>query len=133
MKAASILAGAAMTLREPGRMLLVESNDRRRAELSTVLEAAGFAVVAVGRVAEVERWPADQVVITEADRFTPWWRQVGATHVIVLANDAAQGEEACSRGAAAWLDRQCDPQRLMEALSRLGVQEGNGAGRRGAY
>jgi hypothetical protein len=117
---------------EPGRMLLVESNDRRRAELSRVLQAAGFTVVAVGRVAEVERWPADEIVITEAERFTPWWSHVGASHVIVLANDAAQGEEACSRGAAAWLDRECEPQRLMEALTRLGYVEGNGAsGRRG--
>lgn len=102
-------------------MLLVESDDHRRAQLTDVLRTAGFPVTAVGRIAEVERWPADEVVITDSARFTRWWTEVGASHVIVLANTAREGEIACNEGATTWVDRTCAPERLVEVLVNLGV------------
>jgi hypothetical protein len=102
-------------------MLLVESDHRRRAQLSEALRTAGFPVTAVGRIAEVERWPDDQVVITDAERFTRWWTEVGASHVIVLTNDPREGESACSQGATAWIERTCPPERLLAVLIEIGV------------
>jgi DNA-binding response OmpR family regulator len=103
-------------------MLLVESDHHRRAQLSEVLRTAGFPVTAVGRIAEVERWPADEVVITDSPRFTRWWTEVGASHVIVLADNAKEGERACTQGATTWIDRTCTPERLVEVLVNLGVR-----------
>ncbi len=110
-------------MRDRGPMLLVESDHRRRAELSEVLRTAGFPVIAVGRIAEVERWPSDEVVITDSARFTAWWTAIGASHVIVLADDPKDGERACTQGATTWVDRTCTPERLVEVLVKLGVSE----------
>src|SRR5262245_42482711 len=103
-----------------GDVLLVECNHDRSAQLSEFLRTAGYPVTAVGRIAEVERWPEDEVVITDSDRFTRWWRVIGAAHVIVLANDARDGERACTQGATTWIDRTCQPERLVEMLVKLG-------------
>jgi hypothetical protein len=102
-------------------VLLIESDTERRAELSMALQASGIAVVAVGCVADIERWPAGDVVVTESDRFTPWWTHVGATYVIVLADTAEQGADACERGATAWIPRRCTPDTLVGALRQLGL------------
>jgi hypothetical protein len=112
-------------------MLLVESDHHRRAQLSEVLRTAGYPVTAVGRIAEVERWPEDEVVITDSARFTRWWTEVGASHVIVLANDAREGERACTQGATTWVDRTCTPERLVEVLVGLGVSDVGGRGASG--
>ena len=112
-------------------MLLVEADHHRRAQLSEVLRTAGFPVIAVGRIAEVERWPADDVVITDSPRFTRWWTEVGASHVIVLADNAGEGERACTQGATTWIDRTCKPERLLEVLVNLGVRNDNGRSARG--
>src|ERR671912_531253 len=105
----------------PTNMLLIDSNTKRREQLVMVFRSAGCAVVAVGRIADVERWPRGQAVVTEGASFTPLWTQVGATHVIVLADSPAQGFGACNAGATAWVPAGCAPQVLLSQLRRLGV------------
>jgi CheY-like chemotaxis protein len=102
------------------RVLLIEADTERRTLLATALAASGITVIAVASVAEIERWPEGEVVVTDGERFTPWWVQVGASHIVVLAETAEQGVEACQRGASAWVPRTCSPDLLIRALRRLG-------------
>src|SRR5258705_6405644 len=95
------------------RPLLLDSDPVRLARLHAGLRRAGIDAIAAERIAEVERWPSDTLVITDIDRFTPWWFEVGATGVIVLANTAEQGVEACRRGATTWLLRNCTVGKLV--------------------
>lgn len=100
-------------------VLLIEADPARRAQLSTALAASGMTVMAVSCIAEVERWPTGDVVVTDSDRFTPWWTRVGAAHVVVLADSEAEGEEACHRGASAWVPRTCSPEALVGTIRDL--------------
>jgi hypothetical protein len=106
-------------------MLLVESQPQRRASLLRALRTVGLPVVAVPSVAHVERWPAGQIVATEAARFTPFWKEVGASHVFVLADSEAEGLACCARGATLWLPRTCRPHLLVSAVQA--VSAGNTA------
>jgi hypothetical protein len=100
-------------------LLLVESNTTHRSRLAEGLRAGGFAVVAVATLAEIERWPSDEVVVTEWCRFSPWWHHVGASAVLVLADTVAEGHDACRRGATAWVFRGAPPARLLAVLAAL--------------
>ena len=100
-------------------MVLVESNARRRNQVASALRSAGITVVAVERIGELERWPVGDVVVTESAFGTPWWKLVGATHVVVLANSAHLGRKACSEGASAWVPRMCAPEVLLAVLREL--------------
>jgi DNA-binding response OmpR family regulator len=100
-------------------MLLLESDDRERAKLTEALEDAGLSVVPVSSIAEVERWPAGDLVITAAERFTAWWKETGATHVLVLASTPEEGAEACARGATMWVLRPCSPEQLVAAVKSI--------------
>jgi hypothetical protein len=97
-------------------VLLLESDRERRSALVNMLYSRGISAVAVGSIAEIERWPVGDVVVTEAAYFSSWWSHIGATHVIVLAESSAIGADACSRGAAAWLSRRCPPAALLAVL-----------------
>jgi DNA-binding NtrC family response regulator len=101
------------------RVLLIEADTERRARLATALAASGLTVIAVASIAEIERWPEGEVVVTDGERFTPWWMQVGARHVVVLADTAQQGVDACRRGASAWLPRSCSPDLLIGTIRQL--------------
>jgi hypothetical protein len=105
----------------PANMLLIDSNTKRREQLAMVFRSAGCAVLAVGRIADVERWPRGEAVVTEAASFTPLWTDVGATHVIVLAESPAQGFKACNSGATAWVPAGCAPHVVLSQLRRLGI------------
>lgn len=100
-------------------MLLLESDTHERQRLMAALEDAGLPVFGVGSIAEVERWPAGDVVITAADRYTTWWREMGATHVLVLANSPEEGALACARGATMWVLKPCSPERLVAAVRAM--------------
>jgi hypothetical protein len=102
-------------------MVLIESDAVRRQVLAAALRDAGIAVIAVGSIAELERWPRGEVVVTESRQFTPWWREVEAAHVVVLADTAADGHRCCRGGAALSLSRQCPPGRLIAAALSLGA------------
>ena len=101
------------------RPILLESDPVRLARLHGGLRDAGIDVVAVGRIADVEQWPSDTFVITDFDHFTPWWREVGATSVIVLANTREQGIAACRSGATKWLHHNCTVRQLLAAIDSV--------------
>jgi DNA-binding response OmpR family regulator len=100
-------------------MLLLEDDDHERERLTEALEEAGLAVLGVSSIAEVERWPTGDLVITPAERFTRWWQEMGATHVLVLANTPEEGAAACARGATMWVLRPCSPERLVAAVKSI--------------
>ncbi len=100
-------------------MLLVESRPARRAALARALRKAGLRVVAVPSIAHVQRWPAGDIVATEAERFTPMWKRLGASHVIVLADSAHQGHDCCAQGATLWLPRDCGATLLADAVTAI--------------
>ena len=102
-------------------MLLIEANEERRSRLSRALTEAGVQVRAVAGIAEVERWPAGDVVVTESRRFTPLWKETGAVHVVVLADTSADGDDACRRGASAWIPRHAAAETLIDVLYGLGA------------
>ena len=99
------------------RPLLLESEPRRLARLHAGLREAGIDVLAVCHLADIEQWPSDTLVITDIDHFTLWWREVGATGVIVLADTQEQGVAACQRGATNWLPHNCTTQQLLAAIN----------------
>ena len=103
-------------------MLLVEGDYARRSRLSRALRAEGMPVVAVGGIADVERWPAGDVVVTESRRFTPLWKEIGAAHVVVLADTDEEGMAACARGACAWVLRDAHAGMLIGVLHDLRLQ-----------
>lgn len=104
-------------------MLLVEGDYERRSHLSHALRAEGVPVLAVGGIAEVERWPEGEVVVTDASTFTPLWKETGAAHVVVLADSDEEGMEACVRGACAWIPRDAEADTLIGVLHDLGILE----------
>ena len=105
------------------RPILLESDPVRLARLHGGLRDAGIAVVAVSRIADIEQWPSDTFVVTDIDHFTPWWRDVGATSVIVLANTRAQGIAACQNGATKWLQHNCTVRQLVAAIDSVLLSE----------
>jgi DNA-binding response OmpR family regulator len=100
-------------------MLLLESDTHERNRLTEALEEAGLSVQGVSSIAEVERWPSGDVVITAAERFTMWWKEMGATHVLVLANTPEEGAAACAQGATMWVLKPCNPQHLVAAVKSI--------------
>jgi hypothetical protein len=105
-------------------MLLIDCDPERRGRLTDGLRGAGMSVVAVSRIAEIERWPAGEIVVTESRQFTEWWNRVGATRVIVLADTPEEGMDACARGASMWLARTCCPSALVSAIRTLSSEAG---------
>ena len=67
-------------------VVFVDDNDGRREQLVTCLEREGIPVVAASRVAELEGWPVDKVLVTHAGSVTPVWFDMGAAHVVVIAD-----------------------------------------------
>jgi hypothetical protein len=103
--------------------VLLESDPARLARLHAGLGRAGIDVHAVARIADIERWPSDTFVITDSERFTPWWRTIGATCVIVLADSREQGVAACQHGATAWLARDCSVSKLVQTVKVMCTAE----------
>jgi len=68
-------------------LLLVHSDPDIREQIAGVFLAAGYATTVVSRIAEVERWPQGELVISEARFSTHFWLTVGAAHVVVLTED----------------------------------------------
>jgi hypothetical protein len=89
-------------------VLLVMRDAHARERLRAQLHACGFRVTAVVRIAQVERWPAGQIVLTDRASFTPFWLTAGAAAVVVLTDDTADGAAACGAGATAWAPPSCE-------------------------
>jgi len=67
-------------------VVFVDDNDNRRQKLVQCLEREGIPVVSAGSVAELEGWPIGKVLVTHARAVTPLWFDMGAAHVVVLAD-----------------------------------------------
>jgi hypothetical protein len=101
-------------------MLLIASDPELRQTLAHFLEQfTSEFVVAVGRVAEIERWPRGQVVVVEEVLFTPFWLTVGAAHIVVMTrHPASHGEDSRAITRVA-IDG--DWSALLTALEEVGV------------
>jgi DNA-binding NtrC family response regulator len=107
-------------------VLVIDSDSTYRKALEQACRAAGLPVLAVSCIAEVERWPAGQIVVTDAAHLTPWWRLVGATEVIVLVRNADEAVAAFDNGATRWL--QPPPSAEMVATMVLALTHGGPSG-----
>jgi len=67
-------------------VVFLDDNDGRRQKLVECLEREGIPVVSAGSVAELEGWPVGKVLVTPAASATPLWFDMGAAHVVVLAD-----------------------------------------------
>jgi DNA-binding response OmpR family regulator len=106
-------------------MLLLASNEKKRRQLADGLRAVGFPVLSVASIGEIERWPVGDIVITDAAHFTPWWKKVGATHVIVIVASRREGARLCARGATGWITRGTRPEQLVGVVQALLVPLGS--------
>ena len=84
----------------PLSVVLVDGEDGRREKLMSLLRAEGIRVVPVSRVANLERGPGGDVLVTDMAHSTRWWIDVGATHVIALADTDEERDLAQRSGAA---------------------------------
>jgi hypothetical protein len=99
-------------------VVLVDAEDARREKLMSLLRAEGIRVVPVSRVANVERWPVGDVLVTDMAHATGWWIDVGATHVIVLADTDEERDLAQRSGASAVVTRG-NPAALLSILRTI--------------
>jgi len=67
-------------------VVFIDDNDGRRQKLVKCLEREGIPVIAASTVAELEGWPIGKVLVTHAASVTPLWFDMGASHVVVLAD-----------------------------------------------
>ena len=115
----ALSAASAASAGAPMGVLLIATGAKRRLAIADALRCLGFPVLAVGSVAEVERWPRGAIVVTDYARFSRLWAEVGAAHVVVLAESAADGDAACRAGASAWLPVDCSLEALSLAVTGL--------------
>jgi len=81
-------------------VVVLDAEDARREQTVSSLRADGIRVVAATRIAHLERWPVGEVLVTDAAHATRWWSEVGATHVIVLAD--TDEERSLAERSGAW-------------------------------
>ena len=67
-------------------VVFIDDNDGRRQKLVQCLEREGIPVVSASSVAELEGWPVGKVLVTHAASLTPIWFDMGAAHIVVLAD-----------------------------------------------
>jgi hypothetical protein len=85
----------------PLSVVLVDPQTARREQMVSSLRAERIRVIAASRIANLERWPVVQVVVTHDAHATRSWFNVGATHVIVLADTDEEQTLARRSGASA--------------------------------
>jgi hypothetical protein len=103
-------------------VLIIEPDHSRRMSTRSALRYSGLRVTIVERVADIERWPVGGIVVTDYERFTPWWKAVGAGGVVVIVDTPAEGVEARRRGATTWLSRRSAPDALAMVLRNLALR-----------
>jgi hypothetical protein len=81
-------------------VVLVDPATERREQLVSLLRAEGIRVVPVSRVSSLEMWPVGNVLVTYVARMTHWWIDVGAAHVIVMADTDEERTLAQRSGAS---------------------------------
>jgi hypothetical protein len=100
-------------------VVLIDGDDRRRDALVSRLQQEGIPVSAASRVAELERWPVGKVLVTHVASVTRFWFEIGAAHLIVLADSDEERALAnrVIRGRAAVVDGQ--PAALLAVLRAI--------------
>lgn len=97
-------------------VLLLDQDTRRRNQLASVLRSKGFEISVMSYIAEIERWPAGQIVVVDAARFTPWWIEVGAVRVVVLSATAVEETRMYNGVPCMWMPHGAGPDALIAAL-----------------
>jgi hypothetical protein len=87
----------------PLSVLVVVGDAQQRTTLVEAFRAAGVFARGVSSIAEIEQWPHGQIVVTDFEHVTPFWRTIGATEIIVVAPTVAVWKRALARGATGWL------------------------------
>jgi hypothetical protein len=89
-------------------VVFIDSDESRRERLVSCLTREGIPVAAASCVAELEAWPVGKVLVTHVASVTRFWFEIGAAHLIVLANSDEERELAdrITRGRAAIIDGQ---------------------------
>jgi ribosomal protein L37AE/L43A len=67
-------------------VVFLDDNGARKQMLVQCLEREGIPVVSASSVAELEGWPIGKVLVTHAASLTPLWFDLGAAHVVVIAD-----------------------------------------------
>ena len=98
------------------QVLLLDLDTRRRNQLASVLRGKGFRISVMSHIAEIERWPAGQIVVVDAARFTPWWIEVGAVRVVVLSATAVEETRVYNGVPCMWIPHGAGPDALIAAL-----------------
>src|SRR5688572_17861785 len=99
-------------------VLIIDSDTHRREFLVTACEMRGIPTRANASVAEIRRWPAGQVVVTDFAHLSGLWADVGATHVIALVANADEARAAVTNGATEWVHRDVSVQAVAELLEQ---------------
>ena len=98
-------------------VVVIHSDADRRELLVRACRARGLDVNGFGRVAEIERWPHGHIVVADLAHLSGWWERLGASHVLGLVANAAEGEAAVLNGATAWLDDHLSAEAFAEVLA----------------
>jgi hypothetical protein len=102
-------------------VLVVVANPVLRAQVVGACRTAGVPVVGASCVAEVERWPNGQIVITDPVYLMPFWRIVGATQVLVVAETADDARTCARRGATGLLSVPPTPTAIAALVARTNL------------
>ena len=109
----------------PGAVLLLETDASIRRVLTRLCREAGLAVRDSDAIGKIERWPVGEIVVTDVAHLTPWWLEVGAAHVVVIAETTTDAHAAMACGATTWiLRRDCDSLGALLTLLSLGASAG---------
>jgi hypothetical protein len=98
-------------------VLIIESNPELRAALVQACQERHIAARGILRIAEIEQWPAGQIVVTDVAHLTPLWKEVGARAVIVLVDRPEEGIAGLANGATEWLCR--DRGQAVQGIAKL--------------
>ena len=97
-------------------VLLLDCDRLRREQIATVLRERGFTLSVKSHIAEIERWPVGQIVVVDAERFTPWWGDVGAARVVVLSGTTDEDSVVYNGVQYRWLPHGSGPDALLALL-----------------
>lgn len=103
-------------------ILVILRDAAHRATLQAACRAAGLSVVGVSSIPEIVKWPAGQIVVTDAAHVTPFWRSVGAVEVLVLAANAGEAIAALAAGATQWMRVTEHPDAVAARVRRLATR-----------
>ena len=99
-------------------VVLLDRDSARCQRLTALLRANGIRVTSANRIADLERWPVEDVLITDRANASPSWKAVGVTHIIVLVQSAEDRLAAQRMGAVATVQDH-NPAALLSILRGL--------------